>query len=96
MNDNLSISTAINIAMKAPCSTQVIKILNMESDSGNYIKSFDKVSLNNDECYYILLFDNESKYYYPNLRTLHKKDGSIYQVLALVDGKGCVEIRFNY
>ena len=96
MNDNLSFSAAMNIAKNVPCSAQVIKILKTEYNLTNYVESFDKISMQNDESYFILKFGNESKYPYPNLKTLHKKDGSIYQVLALVDEKGCVEIRFKY
>ena len=96
MNDYLSISAAINTAIKAPCSSQVRSIINKECDSGNLIKSFDRISLNNDECYYMLIFGKKSVYSYPDIRVLHKKNGDIYQVLALVDGNGCVEIRFNY
>jgi hypothetical protein len=96
MSDYLSVSAAINKAMKAPCSAQIRKIINKECDSGNLIKSFDKISLNNDESYYMLLFCKKSIYSYPNIRVLHKKSGDIYQALALVDENGCVEIRFNY
>lgn len=73
MSDYLSVSAAINKAMKAPCSAQIRKIINKECDSGNLIKSFDKISLNIDESYYMLLFCKKSIYSYPNIRVLHKK-----------------------
>ncbi|MCR5143556.1 MAG: hypothetical protein K6C68_13730 [Ruminococcus sp.] len=96
MNDQLSISAALNTAMKSPCSAQIKRIINKECGAGNLIKSFDKISLNNDECYYVLLFSKKPIHSYPNIRILHKKNGDIYQVLAFVDGNGCVEIRFHY
>lgn len=61
MSDYLSVSAAINKAMKAPCSAQIRKIINKECDSGNLIKSFDKISLNIDESYYMLLLCKKSK-----------------------------------
>ncbi len=73
MNEYLSISTALNTAMSAPCSEQIRKIINKECGSGNFIKSFDKISLNNDECYYMLLFSKKPIHSYPNIRVLHKK-----------------------
>jgi len=96
MNKNLSLTTAMQIAVNVPCSAQVKEIIVTETDSGNSVKSFEQVSTNNDECYYILLFENDSINVYPNMRTMCKKDGSSYKILVLADRKGCTEIRFNY
>ena len=96
MGKNLSLTTALQIAINAPCSAQVRKIIVTEVDSGNFIKSFNQVSIDNDECYYILLFGNDNIKVYPNMRTMHKKDKSAYKTFVLVDRSGCTEIRFNY
>lgn len=96
MNEFLPISSALRIAELAPCATRLKQLILNETSLGNYIKSFDRVSTNNDECYYIIIFGDDNKNSYSNIQTMHKKNGSSYKILALVDRKGCTEIRFNY
>lgn len=52
MNKKLSLATAMQIIVNSSCSAQVRKTIVTEVNSGNSIKSFDHVSMNNDECYY--------------------------------------------